>query len=482
MSKRFNFFLAPLLFLIFASCKLISFEEFNARISILEGQNYYDKEFLELDFSPALEKKVAENFIALKEDGASCQTETLWSGNKCLIKAAGGFKKGFKYSFAFKGLVLTEDGRNYNVDIRREFIFGKESEMFFATEIQEPQKNSNENQGLTFKFNKEADKGVFERSLAISPAIDCKKIWSPDGKTVEVFPAEKWKANILYNWRLEKLLSQDGTKISKSYSGTFMAVEKSQAPKLLRACPAIDGIFYEKMDLNSLLERQALGIEFDSEMNFESLKNGIYWTPFVDGFWTQIDKKRFIFAPSQNYKAGTEFLMTISESVEDVFGIKIAESENIKFTPRTEFISLEVFCAGAKKGENEIQKLRLEKGIVNKIEILEGSPLIIIFEFSKALDKRAVASFKNAARMQRLFPLDAAQCNLDSIDWTADSSLENCRSIQMEWSGFDFSTSEEEIIYELKVNGGENFIYNRFGEFLKEDECFYISLKERAQL
>ncbi len=471
MSKPYNFLrlAVALCGLFLASCDYVSFERFDAGISVGEKQGYYEGEFVAINFSDAVDEKVAESLVTLKEERMSKDAEFIWNSNLCLVKAEGGFKRGFRYSIAFCGDVALKDGRTYGVDLYREFIYGSEGQNFFAVKIEEPQKNDFERQAIKFTFNKPVDAARFERQFALSPSAEVQKEYSDDMTQVFVLPKKTWKANVFYNWRLENIQSGDGVKALLNYSGSFMALEKTSAPALLLACPVMNGVFMENQSLGQLWETQAVGLSFDSDMDFESVQSGASFVPSVEGSWSKIDSKRFAFSPAESWRIGEEYTLTVRDSIQDVFGLKTGESKNFVFAPRPEWISAAAFANG----------LRLKQGELNWLELAEGVPLIVELEFSKALDLDSLANIKNCASLERYFPASAAAPNLTTITPRFDSSGGRCFKVQMEYEGFDFSSGRDERIYELTIKGGANFVYNSLGEHMKEDECFLLAIKKR---
>ena len=468
MSKRFKAFLACALFaaaLESFSCSVLSFEELEASVSVGERQNYYAQKYVAFNFSIGVNTSQAQTIFALKEDGSAAEADFIWAEKAFLVQARGGFKKGRKYSVSLNGGLLTNDGRTYSVALFREFVYGEESEIFCVKKVEEPQKVGSPKGALAITFNKAVDAAVFEREFNLSPSLEVKKSYSADMKRVEIVPADKWKANLYYTWRLGKTRSKDGAKIDREWSGSFMAVEKNEAPKLLCVCPVLEsGAFLEGRDLNGILEKQAVGFVFDSNMDFESVQSGIYWSPFVNGYWTKADSRRFFFTPYDNYKIGEEYTVTVSEAVEDTLGLCLKESANVRFSAQSQFIEASVFLNGNP----------LVPGKVNAARAAQGCPLLFTLEFSRALDKKSIAGFKSAVSLAPHFPLDIASPNLESVKALGG----NGSALQVEFGNFDFSEGGEEKIYAFTISGGKNFVYDAYGEYLKEDACFYVLLEK----
>ncbi|MCR5045236.1 MAG: Ig-like domain-containing protein [Treponema sp.] len=464
MLNAFKFFAILITLACIFSCSLVSFEDASASVSVGENQNYYEEEFVFFSFSEDINKTIAENFIVIKEENASVEKEMKWFGNTCFVKSKGGFKKGCKYSVSLKGALPAIGGNVFQLDIHREFIFGNEKDFFEITTIESPVTNSKEKSALLFTFNKPVNAASFEKAFNISPSLDIRKDFSLDKRKVSVSAQNKWKANQYYSWTIDGLLSEDGAKTIKNYSGEFIAAQKSDEAKVKCVCPFVNQIFFTDKSLDNLWQKEPIGIIFDTEMNFESVKKGVLFSPAIDGTWKQIDSKHFAFSPYENYKIDQKYTMTVNKNVEDTLGIKMKEEKNYFFTIQNEFIKLEILCEG--------KKLKKEK--INLVEIQENEPLFLEIRFSKDLAKKSIENLCDVISIERFFPEFAAPASITSIS----PRQTNLSWLWIECRHFDLPLDDKEFIYKIKIKGGKKFIFNEDGEYLKEDECFLISLKK----
>ena len=459
MLNAFKVFTAALLAFFASSCAFVSFEELQTNVSIGEKDAYYDKEFLSIDFSICMNKFSVENLLSLKEDGKRNEALVEWQNNKCMIKSLGGFKKGVSYAISLQGDVYADDGRKYNVNIYRTFIFGSETDAFKIINFQEKRDSCEDLTSVVFSFNKAADPSYFDREFILSPSVEIKKIWSKDFLSVEIFPQDKWKANAYYSWSIDNIFSQDKVKIFREYNGKFIGSTKTKAPELIKACPANGSVFLTNLELDDLLENQSVGIIFDCEMNEESVERGIFFTPATQGFFTKIDPFRFIFTPYKNYQIQKEYRLTISDAVEDKWGIKFKSEKNIYFKLKTEFIEIEKITFNAKE---------VFEGLVNQAQIENDVPAYIKIAFSKNIDKKAMQEIKNSIKFEGIFPQSLQNPRLTSIQTISG----NC--IEISYANLCKSPTGQENLYKFTVRGGQNFIFDSQGEYVKEDKCFYI--------
>lgn len=464
MSNAFKVFLGSCIAAAALSCSLLSFEELETCVSLLEEQTYCANERVKIDFSICMNKPSVESLISLKEDGQRVDTRIDWLGSSCLVQARGGFMKGKKYILNVQGAAYAQDGRAYKVNIYREFIFGSEADRFVLDQVKEKKDEHGNTECLSFTFNKAVDPATFEREFNVTPYIDLNKEFSKDFLTVKVFPKDKWKANFFYVWKMADIVSMDKTKIHKAYEGSFMGAKKEKPPELLKSCPVIGTTFLESESLENLLEKQSIGLIFDCEMNKESVKNGVRFSPATQGYWESDDLRRFVFTPYKNYLVGTKYRLTISDSVEDKWGIKVTDEKNIYFLQKTDFIKVAKLSFNTKE---------MEEGKENKIKAEENVPAYIKIDFTKALDERSLLEIKNAIKFEGVFPANIQSPRLCSI------TIINASSLELSYENIKAADPGQEFVYKIAIRGGENFIFNSIGEYLKEDKCYWIRIEKK---
>ena len=461
MSNAFKVFAACCIASAALSCSLLSFEELETCVSLFEEQTYSANEIVKIDFSISMDKASIESLLSLKEDGQRVDARIDWLGSSCFVQARGGFIKGRKYILNLQGPAYAADGRAYAVNIYREFIFGTEADRFSLNAVKEEKDGRGDIESLLFTFNKAIDPATFEREFNISPYIELNKDYSTDFLTVKMSPKDKWKANVYYAWKLGNMASADGTKIFKEYEGSFLGAKKEKEPELLKACPVVGKTFLESESLDDLLERQAIGLIFDCEMDKDSVKNGVYFTPAAQGYWESDDLRRFVFTPSKNYLVGTKYRLTISDSVEDKWGIKFKDERNIYFLQKTSFIDVEKIT---------LNTIEISENQENKIKACQDAPAYFRIVFTKALDNRSLLELKSAVKFEGLFPASLQSPRLRSITIISSNSVEFC------YENINAADTGQDCVFKLTIRGGENFIYNSIGECLKEDKCYCISI------
>ena len=171
-----------------------------------------------------------------------------------------------------------------------------------------------------------------------------------------------------------------------------------------------------------------------------------------------------VFTPYKNYLVGTKYRLTISDSVEDKWGIKVTDEKNIYFLQKTDFIKVAKLSFNTKE---------MEEGKENKIKAEENVPAYIKIDFTKALDERSLLEIKNAIKFEGVFPANIQSPRLCSI------TIINASSLELSYENIKAADPGQEFVYKIAIRGGENFIFNSIGEYLKEDKCYWIRIEKK---
>ena len=456
MSNAFKISILAMLLASSCSRALLSFEELETDVFV--------ESRVKIAFSLGMDRGSVESLLSLKEDGKRIDAKIEWEKDNCFAQAIGGFKKGCKYTLSLQGDVYASDGRKYWLNVFKEFVHGEEGGAFTLDSFEERKNERGDVESLEFRFNKPVDAAMFEREFGLNPFIQTKKIFSEDLKRVEIIPGEKWKANEFYEWKIDNVFSQDGTKIFKECKGVFVGAKKEKAPKLLKVCPVLGDVFFEEKSLDDLLERQSIGFVFDCEINLESLERSVSFTPSAQGYWTKAGAGKYVFTPYKNYQIQKECLLCVDSMLEDVWGEKLGIERNFYFTLKNDYIKIQSASAnGAPLDEEKLTEVPIEP----------EAPFCVKIVFSKFLDQKALLGIKSAIRLESAFPLSLENPKLDSIQ------IISAASIEFTYSNLKPALVGEDCVYKLCVKGGENFIFDAQNEYLKEDKCFYISARKK---
>ncbi len=429
------------------SCKILTFEPLESSVTV------DDK--IAVSFSQSMNESIVEDRLQLKKGNSTVQCRTEWKNNTCCIEPLSGFDYGQEYTFSLKGDLLTEDGRHYDVDLYKYFIYGEKNKSFMLLRCELPAPEKNNRAPVILTFNKPVSKASFENVFEISPFIELNKEYCDDCRRVVLSPKNCWQNKVFYTWKVTGLFSEDSYKINKEYSESFIAVDESDFPEIVNVFP-----------LKQVGPKEPMNFVFNRAMNYDSVKNGISISPSISGYWENMDSMHFVFFPYNNYEIDREYLITIDKSVTDSYGIKLENSRNLYFKAGYSYLKIEkVFINGA----------ALSAGSINTIKVdteLQNAFMNIVF--SSRLSKEFAGHLSDYVMVHTIFPDYVSSPQLSSICFSGTDG--SCQNIEFNWKGFLQSRDQKEIIYELKIIGGRNSLKGEDESYLKEDICYYFKV------
>ena len=102
-------------------CNLVSFEILNVSCNVDDKIDFFNDEFIILNFSILPVFQEVEDSIKLTNQTNNIVCDFVWNGSKCYIKPREKWNNGEKYSFTLSNLISMQDGRSYDVNINRTF-------------------------------------------------------------------------------------------------------------------------------------------------------------------------------------------------------------------------------------------------------------------------------------------------------------------------------------------------------------------------
>ncbi len=460
--RKFIYLILVPFLLLFESCEVLSFEELETNISIPANTAFYGQESVTLYFSCEMDRKKCEDLIQLKKSGSVIPVKFIWNGRNCIFSPEEGFIKGAEYSLNASGQALTADGRYYTMNITRSFIFGTESDIFFITGYEMPGSGDAGNAGaLKIHFSKPADSPTFELNFSISPAVKTKKEYAPDMKSVTIIPEEKWDANVFYTWMLRNCYSKDGYLLNRSYTDSFRGNADSMQPAVTGIHPSKEicgntSVFKERT-LNEIYLDEQIAIIFSKEMDFQSVQNGISFSPSLSGFFVRQNGNTFVFHPQNKLKISQEYIMKISDSVRDLNGIPLYEPAYLKFKAANDFLKIDGMYI------NDINRIIPCKDI-QSVKIQETDTIFLDLYFSTSIPPEKKTDVENGVFLENFFPADTSVPELVSIHWNSEGTCFTTR-----WNNITRSTEDESFFYRLKISGKASGIVNAESEYMEDD-------------
>lgn len=466
----FSFIASNLLGIFFTSCHFISFENLYVECNISENIEFFNEDYICVDFSIKPDKKSFEDSIQLLQGSSSVICDFSWEENLCKINPRENWTYGLLYSFIVNKALKMDDGRTYNVNIYRSFFYGK-SDKYLKLQNCSIANNSviNNSENLVFTFNNSVDILSFKDKLNISPSISYKLNFTDNDKIVTIIPTENWKINTYYTWELDAVKSKEQYPLNKKYSGAFYAPADIVQPKLVSVHPVLvdsnSKTWKREKNISDLYVHESLGFIFSEPVNFDTVKNAISFTPSLSGTFIQFDEegKEFIYCIQKNWNAETEYQLKISTSLQDKNKISLYEEYHEFFTPKIDLTEISSISLNA----NTITDYSEKENICNLPQVQLGAEITLTINFSKNIDDIYKDTAYKMISINSFFPSSASSPTILHALWLSDSQLE------IAYKGFTKSSLNKNY-YVLKIAGGNKNILSAEGSFIKEDICVYF--------
>jgi hypothetical protein len=445
----------PLLLLLCCN-PLVSFEYLDISCSVGEREQYYCGETVSLDFSIAPGRGETERALVLKEGGLSRSPVFRWEGRTLHIKPLAGWKKGEHYSLSLEGELPMEDGRVYTAGILRNFIYGLEGNEFTLLS------SVMEGEVLVFRFSKVPSVTSFASQFSLNPGMDY--FCDFPGEEVRILPRSPWRANTLYTWTIKGMESADGYIMKRDYTGVFPGPGNPQVPRTAELCP-VDGtlgppyLWRRGTGLDgNIANMEGIGFTFSKPMDQGSLRSGISFYPSIKGRFEEAGEDSVIFFPEEDYRIGTEYRITISQTVKDSLGLSFFEEEHHYFSASRRWLEVENLTLDSRTeippgGEAPREHVMTDSGRLR---------LRIAFSSAIAPANRNAAA--ESVSLSKLFPLSANNPALVSAKWEDGGAV-----LILSFENLSPSESGVDNYYQIKIASGGQGPVNGAGEYLEED-------------
>ncbi|MDR1893337.1 MAG: Ig-like domain-containing protein [Spirochaetales bacterium] len=454
--------LAGIFGLLLAGCSLISFDYLSLTSPLAPGEEWFEGEYLILDFSILPDKEDVENQIQLKTQGSSLDPLFEWQGLRLLIRPFQSWKPGQAYTCALEGSLKMQDQRTYGVRFFRSFRYGQPNQdLRLDSWTVEPQ-------ALILVFNKPPSISSFNEKFSILPGIDKITEVSADRRTLTLRIQNGWKANAFYTFTLSELAADDGFLMDRRYQETFSGPEDRVIPFLAKVCPVkLEPAVYWQENKNldgGITSGDAIGFLFSKSMDPPSVQGGISFSPSLKGHFVQESGDRFLFVPEENFQPGKNYRITLAASLKDEAGVEFFEAVRIFFTPADYYLKVltvhfdnqENLVAGDSSGN--------PNGGVFDYPLAASGRLMAVFGFSRTVPPELRRQAVEAVSLTPLFPSSAGSPSLLAAEWEPSGS-----AVSLTWEGFTKSQDDIKNYYRLVLRGGQSGITASGGEYLEED-------------
>jgi hypothetical protein len=459
-NKIKNFYIALMLSCVYlCACKFVTWEYLDVTCNAAPDQSSFFEDYLHLNFSIHPDTQAAEKLIHLSSSSGIINHDVRWEGSNLFIRPHGYWQKGALYTFTLTGSLRMDDGRYYTVDIDRSFHYGEQNDTFYLVS------GDFEGETLNFVFVKPPAIVSFYENFTISPQTETDIIFSPDGMTVNVKPKTAWNINTIYTWTIRNMLSRDDYIMERTYTGTFRGLFDVNLPELLEICPVTyehdAALWHTNTPLDGqLLEKQAIGFIFSKPMDEASVKNGVVFTPNINGYMLKESDYKYIFVPEETYQLKKQYRIQASQTISDISGLKLFDDKSYFFTTANDYIKIDAI-----KFDDNLDPM-LSDGTISDYKIASTKMLSVTISFSSEIPAEHRSKALASVSLEILFPLSTANPALVSVTWGDKGS-----ALSMTWEGITKSTGEIEQFYSLNIKGGKSGVINNYSEYLKDDVC-----------
>lgn len=472
LNKHCLLFLTAAVFL--NSCTVLSWDSLSVSVSPGANEVFYEGDAVTADFSIQPEHTSVEKAITLKVQNKTVQTIFSWSDSCCCIKPVTGWQKGADYKFLLDGTITTADGRKYTAYESRNFRFGEKGNTL-TIETCEPESNtlSEKKSCIRFTFNKPVVQTSFLENFSLSPYEQTSVSFSDDNRTATVEPVSSWPLNTILTWSVGQITAEDGYILDSSHSGFFRTMADTEQPEIIKICPVhknTDGTFTwdENASLNTLREKQPVGIIFSKEMDFGSVENGISFKPALKGYFTKgsSDGTRFVYVPYEMYQIKKQYQMTVSTSVTDIYGLPLYNDTQTFFTSENTYL-----CINSIKTEDGTELTARQSPPAVKLP--DSGIITATILFSTAItNNECRLQTEKAVSPSVVFPSTASIPSVLSVRWNIAGT-----GLIIEMTNFSKKGADNiPFYYELKCTGSANGAVNSSGEYMEEDTCVVFTV------
>lgn len=459
-----------IILLFFCSCKFISFEQLELYCNIPEDIIFFDKEYIIIEFSISPDKELFEKHFQLLQGNTSVNLTFLWEDKKCFIKPELKWNNGFLYTINFSDSILTNDGRTYDVVLKRLFYYGQESKLLKLDNCSIKDNSIIYGDSvLSFEFNNSIDTLSFVSNFSITPSISYDIEFINDNEIVNIITKNKWETNTIYKWKLENIISKEEYPLIKSYEGIFFAPIDMMQPFVKKITP-VSGmdqsyLWKDNSDINTdMFTNNCIGFEFSEEIEFETLKNAISFTPSIDGYLIkdEYSENKYIWVIEEFWKQNTEYQLTISKNVEDLNGLNMYEDYICYFTVQPTLLKINSVDFNSSLTIEDFSET------FYTVDDNSNNEIYITIKISNPIDEEYKSTFIDYISLNTFFPSTAMPPTVFSYIWINNSELIlSCKD-------FTKSTSDNYNYYLLKILGDKTNILNCNGVYFEDEICIYF--------
>jgi len=464
-----------------ASCSFITFEQLKVDTNLGEYGSILAEGPIEITFSDRPVHKYLEDSFKLTDAGVVTEVTYKWVGSKVFIEPVTGWNKGNLYNAVFDGKIELENGRQYTTGFDKWFYYGSDNNYLEVVSY-------TENNAIEITFNKPVNTVSFMNGFSVTPAIETTFLFSADLKNVTVKPTKPWSNNQRYTWSLTNIRAQDGYPLKPFEDKSFYTPEYSSFPEVTKICKAYendDGTYLvlDSITLDSHISgKEPFAIIFSQPMDFFSVKNAIGFYPALEGELEpdSLVSDTFIYKPTNPYKNGENYCLTIAASAENEHGIHMREKFQEFFSIPEDYLEITQVIMSFNDVNDIDQTIELNKydstkrnedELFTHVSLGGEGEITFTIHFSTEISRENLNSAVEMISFGVTYPAKANTPTLVSAKW-----LPSYNTVALTYNNLSISNNTNPYYYCLSVNGGEQGLTNGFLQFMKQTEEWYLCI------
>ncbi|MDR2095681.1 MAG: Ig-like domain-containing protein [Treponema sp.] len=425
-------------------------------------------------FDTEMDRNGAEALVNVAFNGGRVEGDLSWEGNTLYYRPVEGWSPGRPYGLNLSGTADTLDGRELRI-ARYIPFFAVSREALPMLVRFSPDDGGvvglSAEEGCTVElfFSEPMDRASVERTFTVDGLDNFSFIWAEEDRLLSVRFSGTLKPWTAYHWTIsDKALDKRGAPLAKAVSAQFITGKDTLLPKPVDVYPMLfsngkwlptGGVL--ETDLGSA---QGIGVEFNKEMDEESMLRSLRFEPALSGRGEFLSPVSFVFIPDKDPEPETVYTLVISADTKDRYGLKIGADYERPFTadlPYLEFLSI------AADGGNTLQGNAIGAVLQVPVEEAQDGMIGLDIGFSHLFTEEAMLDAAFRIVLEVFFPGTLNPVSLRSARWS-DGGL------RLEWEGLEAGKPGEVHYYKLSVPGGRTGITDGKGSYLKEDVTIYL--------
>jgi hypothetical protein len=439
-------------------------------------------------FDEAPQHAEAELLLEVRSPWGLCAGDMYWEDTALCFLPPGGWLAGTRYTARMRGLLVSEQGSDLQLNIRCSFSAGNQGPLC-VLETFSPSDGSvvqaDAFSSIKLRFSMPMDRESVRTAFSIQSALEYDWVWSVEDTQAELVLSSPLKTGALYQWHVsETAKSREGQPLFSECAGAF--ISSPLAASLRIASVSRVSLLDESYLLLGELSESAHAddsflIRFSSAVQMQSLSGAIRLEPGIALKLRPVAEDSVLCTPARPLQAQTEYALRIAPTIKDALGLALAEAGDFRFFCQSQYLRLLAIQSGmapelvldSAEAESETGavdregRLGTDSAALLPLHVQDGRGIVRL-RFSHAFSPEQQRTALSYIRLSAFFPYSLKSPALRRAWWPASNCLE------LEWEALEFSDASSPAWYRLSLYGGERGFAAAKGLFMAEDMELYL--------